>query len=110
MAAQQTAPETGEHTEEATEAHHPTPRQYVQVAVVLALLTAGEVALSFIEVGPAFLPGLIILMVLKFLLVAGWFMHLRFDTRTYSRLMGTGLVLALSLYAVVVVNMLLGGG
>lgn len=84
-----------------TDEHHPTPRQYVQIAAVLAILTALEVSASFVEIGPAFLPTLIILMVLKFALVAGWFMHLRFDTRLYTRLMVTGLALAITLYVVV---------
>lgn len=99
-----------DHDEPEGEAHaapHPTPRQYVVVALILAVATALEITVSFIEVGPVFLPSLIILMVIKFVLVAGWFMHLRFDTATYSRLMGTGLALALGIYAVVLLNMYL---
>jgi cytochrome c oxidase subunit IV len=86
-----------------TDEHHPTPKQYVQIAIVLAVLTGMEVAASFIDIGPAFLPTLIGLMAIKFVLVAGWFMHLKFDTRLYTRLMVGGLGLALSLYAVVMV-------
>lgn len=84
--------------------HHPTPQQYVQVAVVLAVLTAMEISASFIDIGPAFLPTLLILMAIKFALVAGWFMHLRFDTRVFARFMGGGLVLAGSLYVVVLLT------
>lgn len=81
--------------------HHPTPKQYVQVAVVLFVLTVMEISASFVEIGPAFLPTLLILMAIKFALVAGWFMHLKFDTKTYTRLMVGGLLTAASVYGVV---------
>lgn len=81
--------------------HHPTPKDYVQVFFVLFVLTAMEVAASFIDVGPLFLPLLLALMVIKFALVAGWFMHLKYDIATYTQFMVGGLVLALSLYGVV---------
>lgn len=93
-----------EHDPDIQHHHHPTPQQYVQVAVVLAVLTAMEITASFVEIGVAFIPTLLILMVIKFALVAGWFMHLRFDTHVYRRFMVGGLVLASTLYAVVVVS------
>lgn len=105
MAATETEHQTdavhaGEHAEDE---HHPTPRQYVEVALVLAVLTAMEVAASFIELGGAFVPLLVVLMATKFVLVAGWFMHLRYDTRLYTRVMASGLTLAFSLYLIVLV-------
>lgn len=85
-----------------TDEHHPTPRQYVQVAVILAVFTAMEIGASYVALPQwVFLSTLIILMLLKFALVAAWFMHLRFDTKLYRRLMLTGLIGAVSLYAVV---------
>ena len=85
-----------------TDEHHPTPKQYVQIAVVLAVLTAMEISASYIALPQwVFLSLLIILMLLKFALVAGWFMHLKFDTKLYSRLMLTGLAGAATLYAIV---------
>lgn len=84
-----------------TDEHHPTPRQYVEIAVVLAVLTGLEVAASFVDIGPAFLPTLIALMAIKFVLVAGWFMHLKYDTHLYSRLVAVGLIGAIVLYTVV---------
>ena len=93
-AAQATDAEHDEH-------HGPTTKQYVQIFAVLFVLTGLEVAASFVDVGRAFLPLLIVLMAMKFVLVVGWFMHLRFDTKLYSRLMYTGLALALALYGVV---------
>lgn len=91
------------HADEAAGAtgHHPTPKDYVQVFAVLFVLTALEVGASFIDVGPIFLPLLIVLMIIKFALVAGWFMHLKYDTATYTQFMVGGLILALSLYGAV---------
>jgi cytochrome c oxidase subunit 4 len=93
-----------ETTEHGTDEHGhggPTPTEYVQIFVVLFVLTAMEVAASFIDIGPLFLPLLIALMAIKFALVAGWFMHLKYDTRTYTAFMGGGLALAVSLYLIV---------
>ena len=81
--------------------HHPTPKDYVGIFGVLFVLTALEVGASFIDVGPLFLPLLIVLMVIKFALVAGWFMHLKYDIATYTQFMVGGLLLALGLYGIV---------
>lgn len=83
--------------------HHPTPKQYVQIALILGVLTAMETSTFFIDFAWAHLPLLVGLMAIKFALVAGWFMHLKFDTRLFTRLLMTGLTLALILYAVVLV-------
>ncbi len=105
MAATDTAPKTDAEHEgvHPHDEHHPTPKSYVQIAIVLAVLTALEIAASYIDLGPAFLPTLIGLMVVKFILVAGWFMHLKYDTRLYTRVMITGLGLAGACYAAVLV-------
>lgn len=99
--AQDTETTTDTDAEADAEHHGPTPVQYVQIFGVLFVLTAMEVAASFIDVGPLFLPLLIGLMIIKFALVAGFFMHLRYDTRTYTAFMAGGLALAIALYAVV---------
>ena len=85
--------------------HHPTPRQYVQIAVLLAVLTGIEVGLFYAEpaVGSLVTPALLILAVLKFGLVVGYYMHLKFEKRILTRLFGGGFVLALMIYAVVLV-------
>lgn len=87
-------------------AHHPTPRQYVQVAVVLFILTAMEISLIYVEVGAAMVPTLLVLMALKFALVVAWYMHLKFDSRAFTRLMLTGLILAASIYGIVLLTFL----
>jgi cytochrome c oxidase subunit IV len=89
---------------------HPTPRDYVNIAVILGVLTGLEVSTYFVDFGSVAIPLLIVLMVIKFLLVAGWFMHLKFDTRVYSMLMYTGLGFALVLYIITVVIVFVGHG
>ena len=58
-----------------THKEHPSPTKYVQIAIVLAILTAIEVALYYTEdiVGALAAPLLIILAVGKFVIVVGWF-------------------------------------
>jgi cytochrome c oxidase subunit IV len=85
---------------------HPGPRQYVVVAVVLAVLTGMEVALFYLDFlpSPVVVASLLILMTLKFALVVLWFMHLRFDSGIYKRLFVAGLILALTVFIVVLVT------
>lgn len=80
--------------------HHPLPTDYVRIAVILAVLTALEVSLFYIEVGPAFLPMMLGLMAVKFVLVVGEFMHLKYDTKLYRRVMMVGLVTAIAVYGI----------
>jgi cytochrome c oxidase subunit 4 len=87
------AVEHGEHA-----GHHPTPAEYVRIALILAVLTALEVSTYYFEFGRAAIPLLIVLMVIKFIMVASFFMHLRYDTKLFGRFMYTGLGFAIVLY------------
>ena len=90
---------TSEHTA------HPGPKQYVFVAVWLAIATAIEVAWYYLDVPHLlFATLLLILAFVKFSLVVLWFMHLRFDSRIFRRLFVTGLILAISVYFIVLVT------
>ena len=81
------------------EGHHgATDKQYIIIAAVLALITAMEVTISYVHIGPLFLPVLLILMVLKFLAVVSYFMHLRFDNKIFSFMFYTGVILAVFVY------------
>ena len=82
---------------------HPKPVQYVKIALVLGVLTAIEVALYYTEdiVGVFTDPLLIILAVGKFVIVVGWFMHLRFEDSLINKFFTGGMVLALILFAIV---------
>ena len=83
--------------------HHPTARDYVNIAIVLAVLTALEVSTYFFDFGAIAIPLLIVLMAIKFVMVAGFFMHLRFDTKLYGRLLYTGLGFAVTLYGITLI-------
>jgi cytochrome c oxidase subunit 4 len=86
--------EAGEHED------HWTDLKYVQLALALAVITAIEVALSYMvdDLGPVFLPLLLILMAIKFFSVVLFFMHLKFDNRLFSLLFYLGLGLAVAVY------------
>jgi cytochrome c oxidase subunit IV len=93
-----------------TEHHsHPTPGQYWKIAAFLAAVTALEVAMYYIdrELGLGFLNAaiLITLSAVKFLVVVGWFMHVRFEKPMISRFFTAGFVLACALYLVVLASL-----
>ncbi|HEX9889030.1 MAG TPA: cytochrome C oxidase subunit IV family protein [Nitriliruptorales bacterium] len=100
MAQQATSQQTAAGPE-VHDAHHPSPAGYVRIAAILAVLTAMEVSLFYIEVGPAFIPAMIGLMSVKFTLVVAEFMHLKYDTKLYRRVMLLGLLTALGVYGIV---------
>jgi cytochrome c oxidase subunit 4 len=79
---------------------HWTDLKYIQLAIGLAVITAIEVALSYMvdDLGALFLPLLLILMAIKFFSVVLFFMHLRFDNRLFGLLFYTGMGLAIGVY------------
>ena len=103
------APDHGVQAEDSHDehAHHPTERQYWLVFVALAVLTALEVAWSYMGFeGAVLIVPLVTMMVVKFLLVAGVFMHLYFDLkiingRLFSWAFGFSLILAVVVYFIV---------
>ncbi len=75
--------------------------KYIQLAAFLALITGLEVYASYADwLGAAFIPSLIIMMVVKFAAVVLFFMHLKFDSRIFSWLFYAGLFLAVFVYVV----------
>ena len=93
--------EAGTHPADAEAGHdHPTERQYVMVAIALAAITAVEVGLYYVDTGALNVPLLLILAVVKFVAVVGYFMHLKFDSRLFRNLFVTGLILAILVYTV----------
>jgi cytochrome c oxidase subunit 4 len=86
------------------ETHSGSPgwRQYVGIAVVLAILTLIELWAA--NLGAFKVPILLILTVLKAGLVALWYMHLKFDSRLYSTLFaGAIIVFAVPLTIVLII-------
>jgi cytochrome c oxidase subunit IV len=81
---------------------HPGPREYIRIAIILGVITAAEVAIYYIEGAKDFLiPLLFFFSFVKFTLVVLWFMHLRFDSRTYARFFVMGLAGAVTLFLIV---------
>jgi cytochrome c oxidase subunit IV len=100
-----TNPETSTHQqieELHAEEHHPSPGQYVKVAIILSIVTAAEVAIYYISALESVLvPLLLLFAVIKFVMVALWFMHLRFDSKLFRRLFVTGIIFAIVVFAIV---------
>ena len=84
---------------------HPNPAQYWKIAFLLAVLTAVEVAMFYInqasDLGILNAAVLLALAFLKFVIVVGWFMHLRYEKATLTRFFTGGFILAMSLYVIV---------
>ena len=73
---------------------HPSQKQYIYVALLLAGITLAEVLVYYVEsLGVILNYILIVMSVIKFAIVVLWFMHLRFDSRLFRRLFVTGIVL-----------------
>lgn len=67
------------------ETHHPTAYQYIVVAIILTILTLAEIGVYSIQfLQPVLVPLLLFFSFWKFVLVAGFYMHLRFDSRVFS--------------------------
>jgi cytochrome c oxidase subunit 4 len=78
--------------------HHASDALYIQIFVILFLITAAEVSTYFFDMGSFLLPSLIVMMVVKFALVVMFFMHLRFDHKLFSWVFLAGLALAVAVY------------
>jgi cytochrome c oxidase subunit 4 len=85
---------------------HPSPGQYIKVAVFLAVVTAVEVGAYYVAGLPdsVLSAALLLMMFVKFAFVGMWFMHLRFDSPLFRRLFIVGIFLALAVYTVVLVS------
>ena len=86
-----------EHAEHG-ESHGASDKQYIVIAIILAVLTAIEVSTYYVDFGPLFMPTLLVLMVVKFVIVVSYFMHLKFDNKLFSWLFYSGLFLAIAVY------------
>lgn len=82
--------------------HGPTDRQYFQIFVILVVLTALEVSTEWWpeDSRNIAVPVLLVLMVIKFFLVALWFMHLKWDPAILKRTFYAGMVVAIAVYVV----------
>ena len=101
---------TADHADHGDGHAHPTDKLFVKTAIILAAVTAVEVAWSYLpwddwgdgkalyllEVG-----GLLGMMAFKFFMVASVFMHLKFDSKILTRIFYAGLALAVAVYLAV---------
>ena len=77
---------------------HPGPKTYVLIGVVLAIITLTEVwAYTHEALRPILVPVLMVLSAAKFILVVGFYMHLRFDHPLFTGVFGFGLVVGASI-------------
>jgi cytochrome c oxidase subunit IV len=80
---------------------HPRDSEYIKIAVILALITAAEVATYYFDFTTGILLALLIpMMVAKFALVAMFFMHLRYDSKVFTSAFVFGIGLAVGVYIV----------
>jgi len=87
---------------------HPNERVYVKVALWLGLITLIEIVISYTEFPDwAMFLSLIGLSAIKFTVVVGYFMHLKFDNPTLRKPFIAGIVLAGAVYTAVLLNLLL---
>jgi cytochrome c oxidase subunit 4 len=92
---------------EAHQHKHPSDRDYIVIAIILAAITALEVGTYFIEDASTTLlvASLFPMMIAKFAIVCGWFMHLKYDNPLFKRVFVFGLLLAIGVYAAVLTSM-----
>jgi cytochrome c oxidase subunit 4 len=74
---------------------HPGAKTYIIIGVILAVITVAEVFFYTQESVRAILvPLLLLLSASKFILVVGFYMHLRFDHPLFTGVFGFGLMVA----------------
>jgi cytochrome c oxidase subunit 4 len=90
---------------ESAETHtgHPDAKQYVLIAVVLVIVTALEIATSYLNTGHTnwIIIALGAMAIVKFVLVTGWYMHMKTDHPLFRRFFIVGIVLACLVYGIV---------
>jgi cytochrome c oxidase subunit 4 len=93
-------PESAEEAaHDGSQVHEVTDKQYVVIAVLLAVLTALEVAATEVGLGAFLIPALLIMMAIKFFIVVSYFMHLKHDSGLFKFSFYIGLAGAIVLYS-----------
>ncbi len=86
-------------------AAHPSPRLYWMIALILAVVTAVEVAIAYIDaLEPILIPALLVLGAVKFGIVVAFFMHLKFDRPIFRSLFLVGVFGSVVLFVVVLLT------
>ena len=107
MTGSTTVSEAAEHEVDPTVHNHPSDGDYVKIALILGAITALEVGTYFWEdifgshpSTMALVLALFPMMIAKFLIVIGYFMHLKYDNPLFRRVFVFGLFLAILVYMV----------
>ena len=83
---------------------HGTPGFYVVIGLILSVITMVEVWIFTIDtLGGWFVPLLLVLSGFKFILVVGFYMHLRFDHRLFTIVFTTGFILSIIIFILLLV-------
>jgi cytochrome c oxidase subunit 4 len=96
------APADARNVEEEDRHDHPSDLLYVKIALILGVITAFEVGTYFIEDASTTLLVVLLfpMMTAKFLIVTGYFMHLKYDSPLFKRVFFFGLILAIVVFVV----------
>ncbi len=81
---------------------HPTPRDYWLIALILGVITAAEVSVTYVDaLDSVVAPMLIVMSAAKFAIVVGYFMHLKYEKPLFRNLFLVGLIAAPVLFGAV---------
>ncbi len=91
-----------EHDVDETVHDHPSDAKYVKIALILGVITAAEVGTYFWEDASttALVAVLFPMMIAKFAIVTGYFMHLKYDNPLFKRVFVFGLCLAVAVFMI----------
>ena len=95
------ATDAGHDAPDAHDEHEVSDKGYIVIALLLAVLTALEVAATEVDgLGSFLVPALLIMMAIKFFVVVSYFMHLKHDSAMFKFSFYVGLIGALVLYSI----------
>lgn len=89
---------------------HPSDAKYFKIALILGVLTGIEVGLYYRELGAMNNIALLTLAMAKFVLVAAYFMHLKFDSKVLRQFFAGGFLLAAFVYVAYLTTLGVFGG
>jgi len=87
---------------------HPTPFKYVMIFLILVVVTAIEIATSYLEgdIPSGVIVGLLLFFAMvKFAMVGAYYMHLKTDQPIFRRFFVLGIVAACILYTIVLTTL-----
>ena len=90
--------------------HHGTPGFYVLIGVILSIITIVEVwAFAWLFLGALLVPLMLVLSLGKFVLVVGFFMHLKFDRKYYAWIFTACMIIGVGIFVALLVLLNYGG-